>query len=195
MPSEPTMASDLGLVYVPDWPDRARRALLGVDWSKPRLAALAMALGEGTQTMEDVTFDLLLTTRLEAASGVTLDVFGRIVGELRGPLADSDYRRFIQARILANVSKGSIDEVVAIWALVTGGQRVAYATMYPAGYSLLTVRPSWLSEPLRRRVRRIMDDVRPAGVTHELVEALVGYFGFDGDEALGFGDGTFARIL
>lgn len=196
MSAEPDGEASLPLVYVADWPARASKALLGLDWSKPRIVALAEALGEGSQELEDVTFDVLLSTRLEAASGSTLDLYGGIVGERRGPLGDEDYRRFIQARILTNITDSTIDEMIAIFALVTYPGEVEYMPMYPAGGTLQVLRQSWLSDRMRRRIRRIMDDAKPAGVAIELIEALPGFFGFEGNEgAMGYDEGVYSRVL
>jgi hypothetical protein len=49
----------------------------------------------------------------------------------------------------------------------------------PAFFSLEAIRPNFLGEGLRRRVRRIMADCKPAGIAMELVEALPGPFGLD----------------
>lgn len=195
MSSEPTGQAVTLLTYLPNHEERARKRLLSQHQSKPRIVALAEAMGAGAQLLEDTLFDVLLTGSLEAANGVTLDMIGRVVGEVRGPLEDEDFRRFINARILVNVCKGSIDELLAIWALVTAPSSVRYLTMYPGGYTLQAVRKTWLTEPSRRRIRRMMQDARPAGITTEYIEALEGYFGFYGGTGKGYGVGKLARVL
>lgn len=196
MSSEPANGASTDLVYVADHARRSARRLLSQDWDKPRMVALAEALGAGTQGLEDVTFDLLIGRRLEAATGAQLDQWGSIVGEARGAIDDRDYRRFIEARILANISKGTVDDVLGVWERVTYPANIRYQAMYPAGFKLYAVRPKWLAPRMRRRIRRIMEDVRPAGVTLALIEALGGYFGFEGGEAsAGYNVGKFARVL
>ena len=118
------------------------------------------------------------------------------MGETRGILGDVDYRRFIQARILVNVCKSTPDELIAIWKLVMDSARVRLVVPgAPAFYSLEAIRGSWLTEGLRRRVRRIMADCKPAGVAMELIEALPGPFGLDNTflPVSGFGAGVLAR--
>lgn len=194
--TEPGGEAGLPITYVPNWAERSRRMLLGMDWSKPRIVALAESLGVGSQELEDVNFDLLMSIPLPNALGHTLDLYGRIVGEQRGGLADVDYRRFIEARILANISGSTVDEVIRIFQLVTSPSDVQYLPMHPAGFTLQAIRKEWLSARMRRRVRRIMNDVRPAGVTMELLEGLNGYFGFEGaPRAAGYGDGVLSRVL
>ena len=196
MINEPTNEASTDLVYIPDHPRRSGRRLLSQDWDKPRMVALGEALGVGSQALEDVTFDLVIGRRLEAAVGAQLDQWGSIVGEPRGVLDDRDYRRFIEARILANISKGTVDDVLGVWERVTYPAAIRYQAMYPAGFKLYAVRPRWLSSRMRRRIRRIMEDVRPAGVTIALIEALGGYFTFEGGIApAGYNVGKLARVL
>ncbi len=195
MPSE-IVGADLPISYIPDHPARMVRRFLFQDRSKPRIAALAGALGEGSQLHEDQSMDLLTGRLLHLSTGIQLDRWGAIVGETRGILGDTDYRRFIQARILVNICKGTSDEIIAIWKLVMDSNLVRLTLPgAPAFFSLAAIRSEWLTEGLRRRVRRIMADCKPAGVAMELIEALPGPFGFD-DTFLpveGFDVGVLAR--
>lgn len=197
MATEPTGQATTELAYIPDHEERAWRRLLSQDHTKPRLVAFAQALGAGVQEAEDVLFDLLVGRVLEDATGDVVDKWGAIVGEKRGGLDDADYRRFIKARVLVNIGDGTVDELVAIWRIITGpSQVVRYLPMYPAGYTLQVARYSFMSEVMRRRVRRTIEEARPAGVTSELIEALVGYYGFATDDyADGFDVGPYSRIL
>ena len=198
MPSEVGGGPGLAISYIPDHPDRAVRRLLFQDRSAPRIRALARALGEGFQLQEDQSMDLLQGRLLSLSTGIQLDRWGGIVGEPRGLLGDDDYRRFIEARILVNTCKGTSDELIAIWKLVMDSERVRLVMPgAPAFFSLEAIRPNFLGEGLRRRVRRIMADAKPAGIAMELVEALPGPFGFDNTflPVSGFSVGTLARTV
>lgn len=190
------LGADTEIAYVPDHPDRMARRFLFQDRHQPRIRSLALALGEGAQRLEDESFDLLQGRLLHLATGAQLDRWGGVVGEPRGVLIDADYRRFIRARILVNVCKGTLDELIAIYRIVMDTEQVqAILPGAPAFFSLQAVRVRWLTEPLRRRVRRIMADCKPAGVAMELIEALPGPFGFDNDylPVLGWNAGTLGR--
>jgi hypothetical protein len=197
MSSEPDNGASTGFVYIPDHAARNAARMLSQDRDKPRMIALAEALGQGAQTLEDVIFDLLVGRRLEAATGAALNAWGEVVGEKRGPLGDEDYRRFIRARILANTCKGTPDELIAVFRLVCEPViAVRWFLQAPASYTLQVVRPSFLSTTMRRRIRRIMEDVRPAGVGSELIEAIPGPFGYaDTPDVLGYDVGVYARVL
>lgn len=197
MPTEPEGQATTETTYIPNHEALAWRRLLSQDWMKPRIVALASAFGVTVQEAEDALFDLLTGRLLDDATGDVLDKWGALVGEDRGALGDADYRRFIQARILVNTGDSTPDELIAIWSIITGpNEHVRYMDMFPAGYHLHTVRQTPMADEVVARVRRMMDEARPAGVTHELIEALVHYMGFEGDEyALGFDEGLFAREI
>jgi hypothetical protein len=184
------------LAYIPDHGDRAVGKVLSQFKRKPRIAALIRALASGTQELEDELFSLIVSRTLTAATGAELDQWGSVVGEPRGSLGDSDYRRFIRARTMVNVCKGDVDSLIAIWQVVMGTEDVRFLPTYPAGYRLQAVRSALLPEYVRRRARRIMVDPKPGGVTSVCVEARRGFFGFSGNpDALGFDVGRYARIL
>lgn len=190
-------------IYVPDWSERACNRLL-VKWRKPRMQALAQALGYGAQVLEDMQFDVLVSTTLDSATGDALDKWGEVVGEDRGPLTDSEYRQFIKARMLVNksgkvddASPPPIDQLIEILDVATQpNEGVRFLSNFPAGFYLQVTRSTFLSDEARRRVSRLMEDARPAGRHMTVIEALVNGFGFAGDpDAEGFSIGPFSRLL
>lgn len=181
------------LTYIGDHAERAVAAALAQDRFRPRLRALLEAMGEGAQTQEDQFFDLLVSRGLDMATGAALNQWGAIVGEQRGALGDDDYRRFIRARILANICEGTPDELLAIFALVTGPSDVRYFLHPPAGFRLQAARTAPLSDVVVRRVRRLMQSIKPAGVSMVLTESTPASMLF-GVAGRGFGS-TFSRVL
>lgn len=184
------------IAKVNDWPDRGVDRLL-VAWDKPRIRALVASLGTGVQEQEELAWDILVSTGLDEASGDALDQWGEVVGEQRGPLSDNDYRQFILARMLVNRSSGTVDELLEILDVATQPNvSVAHLDNLPAGFYLTVERQSFLAEPTRRRVARLMEDARPAGRHMSVVESLVGGFGFrDDTTAEGYGVGPFSRLI
>ncbi len=186
------IAAETNLIHIPDHAETLRDRTLSQWRDKPVIQALIRALGRGIQEVEEVGFDLLVSRTLAASTGAQLDQWGGIVGELRYGLGDADYRRFIEARILANTSSGNIDDTYAVWAKVTGPGTARHREMWPAGGQLEVIRGAALVPSVRRRIRRLTIDVKPAGVTMYRVEALRGAFGF-GAPYTGFDAGGFAR--
>jgi len=189
--------SSTSLVLIPDHEDLAVEDLIG-ELRMPRITALVRAMAAGAQVMEDQTFALIVDRDLNTATGKALQQWGAIVGEQPGGLDDDTYRRFIQARILANRSGGSTDELIAIWKLVVAPYvSVTETPLYPAGLQLVVVRDLPMSAEQARRVGRIMlGTARPSGISIDLIEAVTGYLGFDGDpDASPLDIGTLARSI
>lgn len=184
------------LVHITDHEDRAVRELLSQHQDKPRIVALARALGAGAQAAEDLIFDLTVSRTVQIASGRMLDQWGAIVGQPRGGMSDRDYRRFIFARALANRSRGSADEMIAIFELATDAERVIAEELHPATVRLTAIRQAWMDDRVSRATYRIMRDAKRLGISLVLVEAVPDAFGFDGDdEARGYDEGLLSRII
>lgn len=179
------------IVYVADHRDRAKNTLMAQFRNRTLLPALAESVGQMAQTVEDIAFGYLLGMLLPFAIGDQLDKWGARVGEPREGLNDRNYRRFVNARILVNHSRGRWDEMIVLWRLLTAPGVIATYTMYPAGISLYVLRHEPLEDTMIRKIRALMDDMKPAGVALELVEMLVGHFGWPtdpGSEPLDVGD-------
>lgn len=189
------MTATTSLIYQPQHAERLIRLLRAQDQGQPRILAIARGWGAGLQVMEDTSFDLLASLVLESAEGAQLDLWGGIVGEDRGPLGDADYRRMISARILVNRCTATPDELIRIYALISGGA-ARYLMQDALGqpfYLLQATAPELPAPPLRRRYARTLGAIRPAGVA---AHALIGtpssaIFG----TAPGWGVGTWGRVV
>jgi hypothetical protein len=156
--------------YIPDHIELALDTWLSQDRIKPRLRALMGAAMEQVQYLEDMMWDAYVSTPLTAASGAGLDLWGQILGEPREGAEDADYRRFLEARVLALICEGSQPEIERIWVLITQPIAYAYQDLYPAAYRLLTLRDAPMGDDLIARVKRLMEQVRPAGIGQALTE-------------------------
>ncbi len=179
--------------YTPDHAERAVAEMLSQDRRKPRLVAAVRARSKATQTKEDLYFDLLLSNNVDDATGDLLDRWGRFVLEPRGGLEDEAYRGFVRARIAANLSGGTIDELLSIFASITAPSVVANVELYPAGFSLTAVRADPLDDDLRARVRVFMHEIKPGGVGMTMIESTTVAFTYD--IGPGFDAGELSRIL
>jgi len=161
------MSSNAG--YILDVASDAVSLLTAARAKQPVTADTTRALASEVQTIENTTFDLGQVLQLDSATGEWLDRFGAIVGELRGGLADADYRRFIQARIQINRSQGEHERLIRIAQLMTGASYIQVSPAYPAGYTMLIVTPSPLSATIKARVRERMEQATAAAVGVDLV--------------------------
>jgi hypothetical protein len=187
--------SDLPLAYIPDHEERAIGLIPSHLGGALRIGSLVGGIGRSVQGFEDEAFGLYTGSTLDGSVGAALDQWGALVGEDREGADDADYRRFIRARILAGRSTGTRDDLLRVWALVTGGA-ARIVDCPPALFFLWTVRATWMTDTLARRCARFVADLKPAGVAMVLLEAVSGYQGFSGDAESGvLGTALLARRL
>jgi hypothetical protein len=119
-----------------DHADRAA-ALLTDIYRKPRLMALLRSYAAEVQRLEDAYWDLLTKRSVADATGKTLDLLGRIVGQPRQGRSDDVYRIWIAARVLVNASSGTRPQLLAIVRKLVGeGVALRFEDEYPAAFTI-----------------------------------------------------------
>ncbi len=177
----------------------ALEELLGQFGDKASIVGFVSGLAAVVQDQEDDAWDLRADRLLSTAIGAQLDVYGRLVGEERGSLTDAEYRRFIEARLLANMSEGSPDELIDVFRIIAGPASVTaadplvYCRLGIAGFTLTILRDTPLSAGERARVWAFMDDICPAGVGCTLIEGTATPFRYD--IGPGYDLGEYARVI
>lgn len=182
------------ITYIPDMADQAVGLLLSQYQRAPRYTAWVRALVSGAQSIEDICFDLLVTDNPTDATGATLDRWGRVVGQSRRGLPDSEYGRFIEARSKAAVSESDVESVLELWADLTAESEVIWSQLQ-GGVALMAWRGTPLRPALRDRVKDFMEEIRPGGLSFVLVEAAPKEAAFRFDIGPGFDSGELARWL
>lgn len=81
---------------------------------KPRLSALLSAWVKQVQSAEDVCYQLATLLLLDSAVGDQLDKLGLLVGEERQGRGDELFRVYVKARIRANRSLGTANDILAV---------------------------------------------------------------------------------
>lgn len=107
--------------YVSDWAGRLRSRLYvqfrdAVSWQ----AWCNDVLGPQFQDLEDAAQTLLTMLDIEASQGVQLDVIGRLIGQPRNGVDDPTYRLYLSARVLANKSTGTVEDIFKIMRALYG---------------------------------------------------------------------------
>ena len=170
------------LVTIPNYRERAVAMLLSQYRTKPRMVALIRAVAAGAQCLEEQAFGLLVSSTLTAALGDALNQWGALVGEPRGALTDSEYRQLILARITANRSRGNADDLIKVFAIAaTPYLEIISYDIYPAAFYMQVRRSDPMGDVMASRVGALMRSVKPAGIGLDLVEAVTGRFGFEGN--------------
>jgi hypothetical protein len=147
------------------------------------------------QMLEDIVYGLIIAWMLDNAVKPQLDVLGKIVGQERCGTSDFDYRAFVRARVVANSARGRIPKIQFVLKTQMAADSASYLPHPPAAYTIQS-NGATVSDACKTLVRETMEEIAPAGVRVDVVDAPVGAFGFEGDDdALGFGQGVWAQIL
>lgn len=186
-------------VYIPDYRERALAMILGQFDGSPVLQALVRIIADEIQELERVILDVWASRLIDLATGVQLDLIGKIVVLPREGLLDDDYRKLLLVKIQVNVSDGTPEEVIDVVRRVTGA-RVHYSRLEPIGFQVEMIVQSGgePSDALVARLKKFLDLMRPAAVPIGLVSQTIspGYFGFAEDpNALGFDQGRFLTTV
>lgn len=116
---------------ITDRVDNALDRLITQFKGKPNIETLLTAFVDQNQEKEDALFGVLNNRWVDTAVGDQLDGLGAIVGQIRGGRTDAQYRLAIQAKIAINTSKGTANEVITIYSLVTGATIVQIYEYFP----------------------------------------------------------------
>ena len=125
-----------------------------------------------TVALEQAIQQVLTLRNVNTATGVTLDLIGKLVGRAREGVADDDvYRRYVRAQIVANRSHGAIDTILRVASLVVYDDAATFAidNVGAAAYVLI-VDDVALALPVAQALTRL---VRKATAAH--VRALVAW--------------------
>lgn len=97
--------------------DHARRGILSLSspfWGKPRIASFIWAIVTGLQELENAVHSVITLRQVDNATLTQLQVLGKIVGQRYAAEDVETYRGLIKARIAANRSSGTIDDLLRV---------------------------------------------------------------------------------
>lgn len=91
---------------------------------RTNIEALLTTLVDPCAELETALSDLLVKRGIDSGEGEQLDAIGRLLNESRAGNSDSDYKRFLRAKVALDKSRGSFDELLNIATLVLGDPAV-----------------------------------------------------------------------
>lgn len=97
--------------------DHVRSAVLNLNGpflGKPRIASFVWAIISGLQEVEDAIQSVINLRQVDNAELPQLQVLGRIVGQIYSAEEVETYRALIKARIVANRSSGTINDLLRV---------------------------------------------------------------------------------
>lgn len=114
----------------------AKDLLLSQLKGKERVEAFLSALLAPAQTIENDIFEIRRQQKLNEAELDMLDKWGERVGISRQGRSDVEYLIQIKAKIAINVSRGTIEDVVRVFNLLTGATHSEVFERFPREVSL-----------------------------------------------------------
>jgi len=118
----------------------ARDALLEQFKTLPNIQAVIDAASAQSQELDLELLKLAFERTLDTAEGVNLDVIGSIIGRERPDLDDDQYRSILRGQVLANLSRGTIEDIIGVIAAVYAGAATVQAVEeYPAAGTVTVV--------------------------------------------------------
>lgn len=169
---------------------------------KPIIEGLLDSWTGQIQDLEQVFIDLSTKRSLVASEGIQLDLLGELLDVLRQGKTDAAYRIALRAKIAKNFSRGTPEDVIAIFKLLTSSTKVQLADGAMGDFHILADHPLTQDEVnilLREMMFTDSAAVRMTGIgSFDPPDS----FAFDGsDSAKGFGSiydvtkgGKFATI-
>lgn len=188
------------LTEITDYIARARSRILTQYKEKPALVALISELADAVQALETALFDIVEQTAISTATGAWLDRIGNLVGEDRAGAGDVLFRRYIAARIAANTSEGTLEDIIAV---VTAWYGSAFPDLLITDFGrssfLVDLNDPDVLQSAVDRLVKLLRDTRAGGVNGQLLyqlQASSKIFRFSSDATLqldtdaGFGDSS-----
>jgi hypothetical protein len=152
------------LSKITDHAERAKARLLEQYRNQPKLVAFVGEMAGRVQELEDAVYDLVAQTAVSTAVGIWLDRLGAIVGEERGAEGDVLYRRYILARVVANRSRATFEDLVKVINATFGTPQTGI-TILELGRAALQVDLNFdISTAVRDRLIRFLASTRSAAV-------------------------------
>lgn len=180
--------------YVSDWQARLRGRLAAQFQGLPNVQAVVDAIAEQVQELEDSGQALFGLVSIDDSQGVQLDLLGRAVGQKRGGVSDPMYRLYLRARIRANKSSGTPEELFAVLqAMFNGAAVLRYYPSTDTAFVLRVLAPG-MSPPEAAVARELATVAAKLAGVRAILEWQPGpddqTFATDGGDGLGFGDAT-----
>lgn len=126
--------------YVADWATRLRSRLYTQFRNKVTWELwITEVLAPQFQDLEDSAQTLLTLLDIDNSEGVQLDRIGRLVGQPRLGTVDETYKLYLHARVAANASTGTPEDLYRVFRALLGTAVTLVITTYPFKSFLLRI--------------------------------------------------------
>lgn len=167
------------LVFRDDFEARALDRLISQDVARARVQAYVAALAAGGRVLEALIYAVFFGLQLDLATGVHLDRWGRLLGELRGGLTETRYRAWIDHRIYVQSEDATVPKMLALLVQIFGPRTARAVLMLPNGCKFYVEGGSAFVDDIERaHADQLFRDYAPAGACWPVIEALEGGYTF-----------------
>ncbi len=109
-----------------DHPSEGVALLIEQYQNKPRMKGILTSYLDEIQELEVASYEVANGYFADSAVGAQLEVLGRVVGQPRRGLDDDTFRAFINARVAANISSGTLPDLIRVVLLAVSSQSDAW---------------------------------------------------------------------
>ena len=92
--------------------------------SKPNIEALIQSWTNQIQELEEITSDMSTNRTVNSAVGIQLDRLGELLNRPREGRTDEQYRIVLLAKISQNISRGTPEDVINVFKVLTSSAKV-----------------------------------------------------------------------
>ena len=174
---------------------QAENHLISQYKNKTNIDNVIVIFGQQIQELEDMFFDLLLERYLATAIGEQLDMLGDLLNQDRLGLSDDNYRVLLYNKIAEYNSEGAIEDIISIFKIVSGSERVELSELGIAAFALTGFNANPITDT--SLIVNSVENAKAAGVKVDHIILTTDIpFGFEEtSDALGFGDGEFSELI
>lgn len=158
----------MSIATISNHDEQAKNRLITQFRSKPNIDAFLGVYTTEVQGLETIYFQLLENRSIDASVGTQLDLIGTILNETREGLSDSDYRLKLIAKIAANISQGTPEDMINIYKILMQADQVELFEYFPGTIQLFASN----TEPISA-IQRIKDALNRTKASGVVIDSLV----------------------
>lgn len=158
--------------YVDDWYRRLKGRLQEQNKGKVKIDKWVRLMAAQFQDLEDAAQSLPTIVNIDDSVGAQLDNLGRIVGQPRAVNDDASYRLYLKARIVANRSNGTAEDLYRVFRALFGALGYAIRNGGNKSFALTVLAPLTMAQQLA--AISFLRDAKEAGARAILEFVTVG---------------------
>lgn len=179
--------------YKSDHLEEGLGRLTDVFRNAPNIRKLLSSYLKQVQLFEDALFAVASIT-LGTAVGDQLDQYGALLKTPRDNRDDEDYLTALRVEILLRSSSGTIEEIIEILNVLTGGLNTDLQEFYPASF-IMDILTDWTPNLNVSNIVETLRRAKPLGVQGIVTFSEADAFQYDGTGPTGYDEGPYGGAI